>query len=1337
MQFIEPIVLQNINKDVAPNGLDYAGRKILNPLRDLLNGRYLSSKDGNTFMVESIKGTVEVPNAQLATGINLCIGTYENIERNLLIFFIWNSNGYHGVFKYDGTTESITRLIVDNPSSPVLNFSDLPQYGITGIGMMGDILVWTDNLNPQRYINITRTYSVLSDYTISLIKIGPTRAPNLVGDTTSSPIPPDKQDDAAVPFNRIADNSFQFAYRYVYLDNEASVLSPYSRVLTADAYGKDVVFSGARNYAPVEFLIDSSVQSVIKRVELCVRLNNEPTWRVWKKVTVIAPTIIADFYNDSPGEIIEEVQSAKVFDTVPNHSRALTIFRSRVFVNISDEGMDVPSLVLTPSIGTDRNTAVEPGTGGTNWPTRGFIKKNGSYSIGAVVSDKFGRYTGVYTKAKLAGKINTMAKTFDFKSANATEANNILANRLNVTLAGALPPDGRLSLVMTEELQYQTYFQTVAALLFYVRQWDNINNSSGEAGTAAINNKLFLYSRSDASNLNNWSNCYFILPDSFPFLPDRDCYVRIINSENQAIIERVVDVLDGGVIVTGKFKGLNLGNYTTSGLQYGGAFGTPPTIGVYAYIEIFKLNTVPSTFYYEVGNPMQAGSDGALPVPAVNDIQGDNFYRGALNLGNDRNLRSFRFPSYGTNEDGAPTLQDETTAAVQIETPSPTYITGSISESTVTGQSQPNKFLQKGYTSDYSKVAWSKGRVFTELTPERVERPATIRFSDSYIEGSNVNGLNSFAFDSVYDKIGQDRSPITKIIPVGNLLIAVHERQVTSLYIGEAIVRTGADGSLTSKVDSVIGDDRKLASNMGSIHPESVREIDGRLFGWDIFTGTVWAYSVEGLRSISSNGMEGFFRDVARTYFPYRNQVKFVGGIDKDNGEYLLTIPDLFVEKLNAPRLETGPPMTLPGSGMQGLSTWADVAGNWAQNGTGVYNTQNAGAPSSTWVKGTLVTVRNYIYNFAYALQIFSDTSSTDIEVEVAILDASEGVLDSVTFPYVGVTGIVGETFQLTPSAGGTHIGIRFTNNGSIDSKTLQINSFTMGNYITVGGSTISYDLVLDSDEFVVGKQYQLTMIPYRQSSPSPIFFTDTIDISLYNDGVTPIQEHLLYPVRVTDPDLAEKLVVQFTYVGQGFIRINIIDITYPLFVDLSIKDQAATGETWAYNYDRKVWTSRYSFVPEYMEKLNNELFSFKGGKMYKHNATETYNNFYGVQYEREFTVMVNPQPNKVKVWSAIQIAATALSTDNTKKVVEVSNDQGQASYMRVREFDKKEGVYYAPILKDINTNAGLISAGKIALRDGKDMRSKSLQVTVRTDKTDVNLLQKVNIVGEYSEFSG
>lgn len=1324
MQFIENIILKNINKDVSPSGLDYSGRKIVNPLRDLLNSRVLSSEEGDQYLLESIRGTQEVPNSQLSAGLNECIGTYENIEQNLMIFFIWNSNLEHGVFKYNGTDDTITRLLVDNPASPVLNFSNSPRYAITGVGMIGNILTWTDNLNPQRYMDITRTYTVLNALTLSLAKIGPRTAPSIA---YIPGLTPNKNNDTSQRINKIADLSFQFAFKYVYVNNEESVLSPFSELVRADAFGIDRVFTNARNYVTIAHTIDTDISTIIKRVECCFRINNNSEWIVWSKVTNFGASFNRDFYNDSPGEIVPTILSSKLFDAVPNLSKALAVFKNRIFLNITEEGLTVPSLTVTPSRDTARDTL-------THQATRegGYLKKNGSYSVGVVVTDAFGRMTGVYSKKRINGEELTLAKTFLFSTLSASDPDNRVANRLAVALTGSLPPSSRYSIVVTPELKYEVYMQTVGGIAFYVSDTESPNSN---AENVIINGRRYV-NDFDKSDTSPWSFCHIFLPDELPFIPDKDCYVRIINSENTAIVERVLDVIDGNIIVTGKFPGIDFTTFPEGPrwtVNLGSIILGEHQFGVWAFIEIFKLKTTPDIFYYEVAGPFQAGSDGAIITTPISNIEMDTYYRGGLNGGADANRRSFRFRAIGRTSSLAGMAHFETEAQLQIETPSPTYISGTTIPM-IPPQGIPSDFQFKGYTPDYSKTAWSRGRVFVELTPEVLTRPCTLRFSDPFIEGSTINGLTSFPVDNIYDKIGQDRSPITKLVPVGNIMLAVHERAVTSLYIGEAIVRSG-DGGLTAKVDAVIGDDRKLETDMGSYHPESVQEIDGKVFGWDIFSGQVWRYTVEGLIDISSYGMSTYFRDRGRRYFEDKDRLKFVSGIDKDHKEYLLTLPPKWDDLATAPVQASGPSSILPGTGMQPLADWSDAGHEWSLIAGAQVITENGDAsPPSPWVKGTLISVPNYTYNFSLQFQIQDDLAENDCIVEVALLDATETVLDSVSFNISGASGTSNETLSLQAAVAGTHVGVRFNNNTVISSKTILLEEFVFDTYETTANSALTYDFVLNPLNYVLGETYRFKVIAYKQGATA----NDEIDISIYGDGLDIIEEHLDYTVSTAVAADAEELLVQFIYTGQSFIRVNIIGIDFPIFVALHTESQTITGETWAFNYEENVWAQRYSFVPEFMGRVNTKLVSFKEGRLWRHNVTDTHNNFYGVQYQRQFTFATNPQPNKVKVWSAVQIAAESLAVDEAgqKKILEVSNTEGQASYTRVKDFDKKEGVYYGYIFKDVNTNPALLQAGRIALRDGKDMRSKALEVTVSNDRTDVSRLQKINIIGEYSEFS-
>jgi hypothetical protein len=1319
-RFVEPVILNGINKDVAPNGLDNSNRKVLNPLRDALNIRYLSSEGGDEFQAENIKGTEIVPlplvykqlvvnpgfsgsldgwtvftipdsglvwtyssgdqraqivrvgagagfsvilgqsvNVEAGTmidsnfiagitsgvvtsltavgyfldaddniletfnigsfstivfgeaskniffsklvpagakkfgvaitvvapgsftfkvdtfltrgyqfignpdGINECIGTYENIERNLLIYFLWNSNGYHGVYKYDSATNTIYQLLIDDPSNPVLNFSNNPRYTVTGVGMIGDILSWTDNLNPQRYINITKEYTTINDFIISLIKIGPRNKPTFTDKTTISP---------NTDLNKLAANSIQVAHRYVYLDNEVSVLSPYSDLIIAEAYGEDRVFLNFRNKIDITFPIDTDISPVIQRVELLYRINNEASWKIFKKYEIFGSSIIESFTNTSIGESVPDIETSKIFDSIPNRSKALVIARNRVFLNINEEGMEVPDITITPSLGPDRNTRLVASFGSGAW-----TKKNGQYSVGIVASDKFGRFTAVYQKAKLNGRQYVMGSTDgQFTPSTSVDPDNLNGNRINVALTGQVPENSRYSIVITPELQYEQYLQTWSLPVIYLRDVTTKNPTKPNTDEREYNGRVYLIRQNNSGNTpSNTPIAYFhwALPENIPFVPDTSYSVRILTNGNVYITERVLAVLDGNILVTGIFKLDNFNLFAS-------------------FIEVFKLKESKDIFYYEVAGPFESSGNTPL-ITSIQELQADTYYRGAYLQGLDvtsnvdANIRSTKFNSgiiivrVGSNVITKPT---------QHETPSPVYISGGIDKTSIKIDDphvQTTSGRIKDYSFDYSKSAWSRGRSFVEATPGILFRPATIRFSDVYVENSKINGLNSFPVENIYDKIGQDRSPITKFVAVGNILLAIHERHITTIYIGEGIVRTGDTGFLT-KVNDVVGDDRKLIGAHGSYHPESVQEIDGQAFGFDIFNGSIWRYTVEGIFAISDYGMKSFFRDKANAYFGAKDQLKFVSSIDRYHKEYLITLPHLYAE----------------------------------------------------W--------------------------------RVMSLQTAEASSQSIDFP-------------------------------------------------------------LAAEDYELNKTYRMRINPWSQTGIS----TDTITIAVLANGTDIIKSNIIHTAPKLNSETTP-VYVEFVYTGQAFNRINISSVNEPLYISISSEYQRITGETWAFNYEKKVWAQRYSFVPEFMGRIGNGFYSFKDGRLYKHNASEVYNNFYGVQYESSVRVVCNPQPNKVKVWSALQIAAISLCADESSsfKVMECENDQEQASYTRAKEFKKREGVYYAPILRDVNTNPLLLSAGKIALRDGKDMRSKSLEITIHNDRTDRCLLQKLNIIGEFSEFS-
>jgi len=131
-------------------------------------------------------------------------------------------------------------------------------------------------------------------------------------------------------------------------------------------------------------------------------------------------------------------------------------------------------------------------------------------------------------------------------------------------------------------------------------------------------------------------------------------------------------------------------------------------------------------------------------------------------------------------------------------------------------------------------------------------------------------------------------------------------------------------------------------------------------------------------------------------------------------------------------------------------------------------------------------------------------------------------------------------------------------------------------------------------------------------------------------------------------------------------------------------------------------WTSRKDFVPESGVSLNNRYYTFKEGRVYEHGINIAANNFYGVQYDSSFNVIVNDIPNNVKGFSTVNYTGTqsrrfeylvgakwySIAEINFNTTIPTAVRQKQpgwyVNYIKtdleggeVKEFEKKEGKWF------------------------------------------------------------
>lgn len=162
-------------------------------------------------------------------------------------------------------------------------------------------------------------------------------------------------------------------------------------------------------------------------------------------------------------------------------------------------------------------------------------------------------------------------------------------------------------------------------------------------------------------------------------------------------------------------------------------------------------------------------------------------------------------------------------------------------------------------------------------------------------------------------------------------------------------------------------------------------------------------------------------------------------------------------------------------------------------------------------------------------------------------------------------------------------------------------------------------------------------------------------------------------------------------------------------------------SETIAFQEGSNRWISKYSFIPERYGYVNVDMFSFKNGVLWKHNASSTYNNFYGAQY----TSKVNPVFNKAPV-SQKNFTYMSLDADKVWTVNPITTPEGQETFILSAHFEKIQNEWFADIKQDINTPN--MASESEALFNGDFMQSNTLNVLLESQASGITKLKFVNV---------
>lgn len=828
----------------------------------LKNGcQFESEGDG---AIRSVLGNQLIVNADLGGGTNKVIGRFEDTLNNRVIYFLYNSTGNHCIYV----------LKSDYTISVAMKWSGLnfdPNYPINGVVMYGDILIWCDgNNNEIRKINVATGlaggYPTPKQKDITLIKAPPVL-----------PLQITLAVDNTYPTNYIKDNSFQFYYRYYYDDNEVSVWSATSKV---------VLHSRNKLINKINVTIDTTndpIPAQIKKIEFAFRLGNSNEFVVFKTWIQSEFGATVAFYNDTVGATVPDTESFKWNDAVPLRCEGLDMIKNRVFLfnyleNYTktrftfsivkaqptylnqtiyvnggnwywlnpDDGyyyyMDynggtnvavtkVGLIGLVPDYLT-ANLPLEVLPGGSTVTSstatvHGFyglsiFKGGSSYKAGIMFFDTWGRQIGVFT--------NGQSITFDtfFPATDSSPTNwmkwdfTALSNTVIPIWAASY------SVVRTKALDKSFFIQDRTADVFYygVAADGTLTYSKTGVGSKAIGVAI------DISELTRNKIGYtFNKGDKITILFSTGYRTFNIFSQEGKFIN-ILDMLE--------FEGMiTLSTTTATILPY----------------EIFTpIKSLDQ--YYEVGEKYlitSPGTGGRAFSKLIGYLKGD--------------VKSIRRDWYPYDNAGySPTLPYNNVIAP--------------------GAPGVGPIVEAMNPSDQYFDQWVQdtGRGISELPyviPQQKQNH--LRWSGVYVQDSLINALSTFdAFDEY--TLPKENGAGRALKKNDRVLVAVHEKETSAVYIGEGFVNTSDANRFLAKTEAVVGADNKYIGGFGTRNPESVIVWADRTYYYDVFKATFIRRSSDGLVAISDYGVRNWIKKQQSTSFnPFAlstNNLKVFGGYD-------------------------------------------------------------------------------------------------------------------------------------------------------------------------------------------------------------------------------------------------------------------------------------------------------------------------------------------------------------------------------------------------------------------------------------------------------------------------
>ncbi len=651
--------------------------------------------------------------------------------------------------------------------------------------------------------------------------------------------------DASIIINKILNRNWQFAIRQTYINNQITVISPYSEVFASAKYPEDVLDNSLPNSILIE--VDATNLPFTKIVEILARTPDNGDWFIIKTLNrgdffSVSSKLLYTFTGTEQHIFIATADAIKQQEGTPRESRDLQLQKNKLFLIDDLTGYDTNEFEFFMNIDVVEESNVNG---------RRYFKDGGLYNIGTRFFDDDMRTDGTVHRIT---QVN-IPDTGGLQWSGAGDSGKLPARKqyLEIGMTGRPPLWAyQWCFVRSDELRFEQFAQCHVSVHYYVRP--QIETDDPVAPTSdwyyMYGNQYMHTFQIDPTPVPEdplqWRYLHLMLPTNIGIAVKRGMILNFLGDLDTGFpqIATILDV-QGPMIVIDRPSGLTANLLSTTEL----------------FVEIYeeKNITETSSFYEasEIKGVINPGTSVRAFSASINTLRGDIFtifnddvklnwkydwddYSVINALTKHKGLRIDKY-TYGHTESYSPSYKP--TKIEDVQTESPSGIIGSNYEYD----------YDFGYINDQSLATRNLGRPAILLQNTREEsRPSTLRWSNDYIENATINGLHTFEPLNAYP-LPLERGPVNKLQNVGNdIMLAIHSSGVTSLYIGKGIIRSADLNPTLITTEGVIGTDNQLKHSYGTVHASSVSEIDGNAYFWDGVRNEPVRYAQNGLTPLAT-----------------------------------------------------------------------------------------------------------------------------------------------------------------------------------------------------------------------------------------------------------------------------------------------------------------------------------------------------------------------------------------------------------------------------------------------------------------------------------------------------